>query len=185
MVNKERLRQEALRLLKEMPQTDKLQVERKLAEFLFASTVWKDASSIGLTMALSHEWDTTRLIQQAWLGEKKVCVPLTTENRGMQFFYIESYDQLTDGAFRIKEPIPELCTPASKDSIDLLIVPGLFFTETGYRLGYGGGYYDRYLTDFKNTTLALASKQQIKRSLPIAPFDLPVDHLLTDDGFLF
>ncbi|MFP7171033.1 5-formyltetrahydrofolate cyclo-ligase [Terribacillus sp. 7520-G] len=185
MEDKDLLRQEALQLLKEMPQTDKLRVEQKLAGFLFGSAVWQEASSVGLTMALSHEWDTTRLIQQAWLEEKKVCVPLTTKNRGMQFFYIESYDQLTNGAFHIKEPVPELCLPASKDEIDLLIVPGLLFTESGYRIGYGGGYYDRYLTDFKNTTLSLASTQQIRRSLPIAPFDLPVDHLLTDDGFLF
>ncbi|PAF19313.1 5-formyltetrahydrofolate cyclo-ligase [Terribacillus saccharophilus] len=185
MEEKAKLRQEGLRLLKEMPQTDKLHIEHRLAEHLFASTVWKGAKSIGLTMALPHEWDTTKLIQQAWLEKKRICVPLTIENRAMQFYHIESYNQLTDGAFSIKEPIADRCEPASKDTIDLLIVPGLLFDMSGYRIGYGGGYYDRYLTDYQNKTLSLAGSQQIKQSLPVGPLDLPVDHLLTDDGFLF
>ncbi len=71
MEEKEKLRQEGLRLLKEMPQTDKLHIEHRLAEQLFASPVWKDAKSIGLTMALPHEWDTTKLIQQGWLERRK------------------------------------------------------------------------------------------------------------------
>lgn len=185
MEEKEKLRQEGLRMLKEMPQMEKLQIERRLAEYLFTSLLWKNAKSIGLTMALPHEWDTTKLIQQAWLEKKKVCVPLTTENRAMQFYYIESYNQLTDGAFRIKEPIADRCELASKNEIELLIVPGLLFDMSGYRIGYGGGYYDRYLTAYQNKTLSLAARQQIKQSLPVGAFDLPVDHLLTDDGFLF
>ncbi|MFP7253296.1 5-formyltetrahydrofolate cyclo-ligase [Terribacillus goriensis] len=184
MGEKEKLRQEGLRLLKEMPLTDKLHVEHRLADLLFASSIWKDAKSIGLTMALPHEWDTTKLIQQAWLEKKRICVPLTIENRGMQFYHIESYNQLTDGAFGIKEPIAERCEPASKDELDLLIVPGLLFDTSGYRIGYGGGYYDRYLTDYQHKSLSLASSRQIKQSLPVGPLDLPVDHLLTDDGFL-
>ncbi|MFP7493633.1 5-formyltetrahydrofolate cyclo-ligase [Terribacillus saccharophilus] len=185
MDGKETLRQEGLRHLKEMPQTDKLKVEHQLAAYLFSSSIWKEASSVGLTMALPHEWDTTKLIQQAWLEGKKVCVPRITENRGMKFYHIESYDQLTDGALRIKEPIPARCTLVSKKEIDLLIVPGILYDKSGYRIGYGGGYYDRYLSDFPNETLSLASKQQIIHTLPIGPYDLPVKHLLTDDGFLF
>ncbi|MFP7477786.1 5-formyltetrahydrofolate cyclo-ligase [Terribacillus saccharophilus] len=185
MEEKEKLRQEGLRLLKEMTETDKLYIEHRLAEHLFASSLWKDANSIGLTMALPHEWDTTKIIQQAWLEQKRICVPRTIANRAMQFYYIESYNQLSDGAFRIKEPIADRCEPASKDEIELLIVPGLVFDMSGYRIGYGGGYYDRYLSVFHNKTLSLAGRQQIKQSLPVDPLDLPVDHLLTDDGFLF
>jgi 5-formyltetrahydrofolate cyclo-ligase len=184
MEEKQRLRQEGLQLLREISPTEKLRVEHQLASFLFSSAVWKCANTIGLTMALPHEWDTTKIIQQAWLEKKNVCVPLTLENREMQFYYVESYNQLTDGAFQIKEPVPDLCTPAFKNDIDLLLVPGLLFDKSGYRIGYGGGYYDRYIADFPHTTIALASSQQLRQSLPVDPFDRRVEYLLTDDGFI-
>ncbi|QXE00427.1 5-formyltetrahydrofolate cyclo-ligase [Terribacillus sp. DMT04] len=184
MEEKKRLRQEAIQLLREMPPTEKLRVEHQLASFLFSSAIWKHANTIGLTMALPHEWDTTKIIQQAWLEKKNVCVPLTLENRGMQFYYVDSYNQLTDGAFQIKEPVPERCVPAFKDDIDLLLVPGLLFDNSGYRIGYGGGYYDRYIADYRHTTIAIASSQQLRQSLPVGFYDRPVGHLLTDDGFI-
>jgi 5-formyltetrahydrofolate cyclo-ligase len=184
MKEKQRLRQEGLQLMREIAPTEKLRIEHRLASFLFASAVWEQANTIGLTMALPHEWDTTKIIQQAWLEKKKVCVPLTLENRGMQFYYVESYNQLTDSAFQIKEPVPDRCTPAFKDDIDLLLVPGLLFDKSGYRIGYGGGYYDRYIADYRHKTIALASSNQLRQSLPIDPYDQRVELLLTDAGFV-
>ena len=88
------------------------------------------------------------------------------------------------GNFGISEPDTQKAKEIDKNQIDLLLVPGLIFTRDGYRIGFGGGYYDRFLTDFVQPTVSLASTKQLVDDFPVEPFDIPVNYLLTEEGFV-
>lgn len=87
---------------------------------------------------------------------------------------------LVPGPFQLIEPN----TPAYKGPIDLCLVPGLVFDQKGYRIGYGGGYYDRFLKDNPAKTLGLCLEEQILPLLPHDSLDLPVQALLTEKGLV-
>ncbi len=75
----------------------------------------------------------------------------------------------------LREPIPALTEEVNADEIDLQIVPGVAYTERGERIGYGGGYYDRYLMHYKGKTLSLAYSFQMVDHIPIEPFDKNIE----------
>lgn len=127
------------------------------------------------------EVDTYSLIKAAWANGKRVAVPKCIENtREMEFYYIESLDDLEGGAFGVMEPVAKRCTLATDFSKGLCIVPGLSFDAEGFRLGYGKGYYDRFLSKFGGETVGLCYSNCIKWKLPHGRYDRPVDLIVTD-----
>lgn len=81
-------------------------------------------------------------------------------------------------SFGVEEPL--VFEKVVKDEIDLLIVPGLIFSSEGYRIGFGGGYYDRFLKDFQGPTVSLAFGEQIRDDWQPENFDIPVAKIITD-----
>ena len=96
----------------------------------------------------------------------------------MTFRQIHNFDQLETVYMNLREPIPVLTEEVDADEIDLQIVPGVAYTERGERIGYGGGYYDRYLLHYKGKTLSLAYNFQMVQHIPVEPFDKNVEKLL-------
>lgn len=96
----------------------------------------------------------------------------------MEFKKISSFNQLESVYYGLLEPVAETAK-ASKEELDALIVPGLAFTKEGYRLGFGGGYYDRFLSNYRGDTLALTYELQLMDELPIEVHDLAVGKLIT------
>lgn len=125
------------------------------------------------------EWDTVPIIEKAWEEGKRVAVPKCLPNRKMSFYQLDHFNQLVKGMHDIPEPNPDQTIIIEKNNIDLLIVPGIVFSPNGYRIGFGGGYYDRFLADFRNETVSLASHHQMVDQLPIDSFDIPVQHIIT------
>ncbi|AEN78496.1 5-formyltetrahydrofolate cyclo-ligase [Ligilactobacillus ruminis] len=134
--------------------------EFKLYAKLRAEDSWKNARIIALTISTGIEIDTKPLISLAWADKKKVVVPKTFPGRKMEFFEIvpESEYELT--SFGLLEPKDETKF-VSGDQIDLIVVPGVAFTLEGQRLGYGGGFYDRYLSGYRGNTIALADSSRL------------------------
>lgn len=160
-------------------------ISKQLQEELFASDLWKNAQAIGTYLSIGSEWDTLNIVKQALAEGKEVAVPKTMpETKELLFYGITDMDQTTTGNFGLIEPIVTETQRTEKDAIDLLIVPGLVFTKEGYRVGFGGGYYDRFLTDFIHTTVSLVHTNQLVNSFPIEPFDIPVNYLVTEKGIL-
>ena len=95
----------------------------------------------------------------------------------MNFHRLNSRDEVRKDNKNIPIPDPE---QRVNNNIDLLVVPGLIFGPTGYRIGYGGGFYDRFLTTFNNDTVSLIFSDQIGDTI-IDSHDLPVDYLITED----
>ncbi|KRM96589.1 5-formyltetrahydrofolate cyclo-ligase [Liquorilactobacillus aquaticus DSM 21051] len=154
--------------------------EIKLYESLFADSIWKTAQVVGVTLSSDNEIDTKPIILQARLQSKKVCVPRTRDQYQMDFFKLESRTVIRKNDFGIYEP-RENINLIQKKEIDLMIVPGIAFSLMGDRVGFGGGYYDRYLSDFKGTTVSLADPLRLyeDRTWRLEKTDQQIDKIVT------
>nr|WP_295972710.1 5-formyltetrahydrofolate cyclo-ligase [uncultured Bacillus sp.] len=154
-----------------------------IAQRLYKNPLWQSASTIGITISIPPEVDTYQIIRMAWAEGKRVVVPkcLVQEKR-MDFRLLQRFDQLESVYFGLLEPIVGKTVSVAKEEIDLLIVPGLAFTKKGFRLGVGGGYYDRFLEDYQGSTLSLAFSEQMVKSVPVEGHDLPVTEIITNEG---
>ena len=127
------------------------------------------------------EVDTRRIIQQALEDGKKVAVPRCVPGtRLMEFYYIHSLSELSDGAFGVLEPTPDPERLLTDLSRGLCLIPALCYDLQGYRLGYGKGYYDRFLASFGGSLVGLCYSDCIESHLPHGRYDRPVETLVTD-----
>lgn len=153
----------------------------KIAQTLYQDSFWKEAGTVGVTISKFPEVDTYQIIRKAWEEGKQVVIPkCLPRKREMIFRTMTQFNQLESVYFDLLEPIEIATKEVQANEIDLLIVPGLAFTEEGYRLGFGGGYYDRYLTGFMGHTISLAFQSQIVSELPIEEHDISVRKIITD-----
>lgn len=154
----------------------------KIAGRLFQDEDFKTAAVIGITVSKKPEVDTYQIIRKAWELGKKVAVPKChPKERSLSFRFLTEFSQLESVYYGLLEPIEALTREVSTNQIDLLIVPGLAYTVEGYRLGFGGGYYDRYLTSFSGKTLSLAFDNQIIPNFPVEVHDMAISKIITNN----
>lgn len=153
-----------------------LQRLRSLSEFESARTILTYVSS------KDNEVDTMPLIRGALEKNKPVAVPVAVPStREMVWSELKSLDELEPSTFDILEPREQCLRPVQPAETDVAIVPGIAFDTACHRIGYGGGYYDRFLAAFRGKRIALAYEVQIYDSIPAEPHDLPVDIIVTED----
>ena len=182
-MEKEKLRKKIIASLRQLSPAEKSAKEEQFYKLLFASELWQTAQSIGVTLSRGFEWNTAPIIQRAWKEGKSVSVPKSIHaSRALHFYQIDHFDQVGEGYFGLNEPIPEKTKKVDDKKIDLMIVPGVVFTKKGYRIGFGGGYYDRFLKGFTQPTLSIVSECQLSEDIPVEPHDIPVEFLLTEAG---
>lgn len=154
------------------------------------ANLWNDpafvrAEVVGVTISAFPEVDTVKLIEKCWQAGKRVavpkCQPLT---RLMDFYIIENLGQLETVYMKLLEPKVSETEYISPAKINLMIVPGVAFAKNGYRIGFGGGYYDRYLADYSGITRSLAFSCQIVDSVPVEEHDIPVEGIYTENGYI-
>jgi 5-formyltetrahydrofolate cyclo-ligase len=179
-MNKKELRSLVLGELKKLSKPEYEQLSYEVANQLFSEEIWKQASTIGITISNYPELDTYQIIRKAWEQGKRIVVPKChPKEKQMSFHKLAQFTQLESVYFGLLEPIEALTETVDKEEINLLIVPGLAFTNEGYRLGFGGGYYDRFLLDYNGSTVSLAFPIQLKAKLPIEKHDIPVQKIIT------
>ena len=135
-----------------------------------------EARAIGIYVSFRHEVETISLIKEI-INNKIVCVPKIS-GKQMDFYQINSINELKTSNFGILEP--NNSHPVTKDNLDLLIVPMVGYDQSGNRLGYGRGYYDRYLSDYCGNVIGLAFSFQEVANLPVEPFDLPIKKIINE-----
>ena len=135
-----------------------------------------NAKTIGIYVSFRNEVNTISFIKEM-LAVKKICVP-KTENHEMNFYTINSLKELKKGNYGILEPDNDKLV--NKKDIDLLIVPIVSYDKDHNRLGYGGGYYDRYLKDYEGKVIGLAFTFQQVEKLPVERFDLPIKTIIDE-----
>ncbi|GEN84384.1 hypothetical protein SLU01_26960 [Sporosarcina luteola] len=176
------LRNETLTMMKSMKRADHANQSAAIMEQLIASKEYTTARTIGITISRFPEVDTRMLIETAWKSGKQIAVPkCIPSTREMDFRIITSFEDLETVYMDLLEPAIERTETIEKKQIDLQVVPGVVFSKEGYRIGFGGGYYDRYLTDFPGTCISLAFDIQTGKTVPIEEHDIPVDMIITEN----
>lgn len=158
------------------------EIERRgaiLAERLFQTEIYREAKALYAYMSVNQEVRTRLIIERAWADGKRVAIPKVI-GREMRFIWIDSFDGLApQGAFGIVEPIEN--GPVAEDGTALMLMPGLAFDRQGRRVGYGGGYYDRYLAAHPHhPTVALCYDFQLFDRLETEGHDVPAERVISD-----
>ncbi|WP_054635446.1 5-formyltetrahydrofolate cyclo-ligase [Thalassobacillus sp. C254] len=149
---------------------------------LYRTEQWRQARMIALTLSTKNEIDTRAVIKKAWSEGKQVAVPKVNPlTHSMTFYKLTSFNQLKEQYAGIQEPDASQAAPVLPEDIQLMIVPGLAFDWGRYRIGFGGGYYDRFLAAHLVPTCALALDFQLFEKLPREEHDKPVDIVLTEE----
>ena len=152
----------------------------KIAENLFDSDLYKNADAVFCYWAVDSEVQTKSIIKKALADQKKVALPKCTDKNGnMTFYYINSLSDLIEGMYGIMEP-PECFAADVGNENSICIVPALAFDSEGYRLGYGKGYYDRFLSIFSGISIGVCFQECLTQALPRNEFDKKVNYIITD-----
>ena len=179
---KNALREKYKQIRKEMPADMKKVRDEKILYKLTSLPVYKNCETVLTYVSTPIEVDTRMLIEKALSDGKKVAVPKCIKGtRDMEFYLINSFDDLEEGSFSVLEPVPEKCVPLKKINKAICIVPALAYDRYGYRLGYGKGYYDRFLSAHKNVfKIGFGYCCCTETKLNHGRYDIPVDFLVTE-----
>ena len=175
---KAELRKKILQKMKAIPREQKQAMDQALTDQFLKHPFYQEAKIIATYLSFPHEFQTQELIEQALKDGKKILIPKTYP-KGRMDFVVYHPQQLVKTSFGLLEPQGDL-EVVDASQIDLIHVPGLVFTTEGYRIGYGGGYYDRYLKHFTGHTLSTVYPCQIRDFIP-EDHDIPVQEVLIDE----
>jgi len=166
-----------IRLKKEaMTEADILNKSKNLTDKFLNTKEYLDALAIYGYLSYNQEVRTEGILRQALLDGKRVAVPKIFGDE-MRFVYISDLKQVGPGYKGIPEPIAD--EPLAEEPYALVLMPGIAFTRNGGRIGYGGGFYDRFLSkETGHKTVALCYNFQILDTLPTEKFDIPVDKVI-------
>lgn len=187
-MDKKNLRKQMLSQRNSMPDTECLKKSQHAAKRLFETNSYKQAQNILVYMHYGSELQTTDIIRQAFKDHKRVFVP-RVKGKDMDFYEIHSMADCEEGFHGIPEPKKD-CLKLIFDAINsdlenngtLMVLPGLAFDPKGHRLGYGGGYYDRYFERFGTdyTKVAVGYDFQLIDEVPYEAHDIPIDIFISD-----
>ena len=178
---KAELRKKILQEMKALSQEQKQAMDRVLTERFLQHPFYQEAKTIATYLSFPHEFQTQALIERVLKDGKKVLIP-KTYSKGRMEFVVYNPQQLVKTSFGLLEPQGDL-EVVDPSQIDLIHVPGLAFTREGYRIGYGGGYYDRYLEHFAGHTMSTIYPCQVQE-FNSENHDIPVQEVLIYEGNL-
>ena len=158
----------------------------KIAAQLFETAFWQNSTVVMLYLSFQNEVVTDMIYERGWQENKIMLIPICSAQNGiMTMSKLTSFEQLVPNRYGIRElpePLQQIVPP---ETIDLCLIPGIVFDNYGNRLGFGAGYYDRYLAKISPQVprIALAHSCQIYDGiLPTDQYDLPMHYMLTESG---
>jgi 5-formyltetrahydrofolate cyclo-ligase len=203
---KKLLRKEILQKAEKIEPEETEASNKKIFRQLLNLEEYKKAKTIFTYISINKEPDTTEIIKSALADKKTICAPTIHPNlsssgltrgsltqhkasaeppnlRQMKPKKINSLEDLTEGDYNIPEP-NQTCKEVPKSEIDLAIIPCVTADKEGYRLGYGGGFYDKYLADADFVKVLIIRKKQMIENVPREPHDVKVDIIVTEDRII-
>lgn len=187
-MSKSELRKNVLKARGALLPVEVAEKSARVAERLLGMEEYRKASTIMAYLDFRNEVQTGGLLERAMAAGKRMAVPVTDiANRRLTPALLKHFPgDLQPGAWGILEPKPECMRPLEPEELDLVIVPGVAFDVDGNRLGYGGGFYDRFLLRTRPDTvyLALAFELQVRPEVYPGSHDIPVHYLLTEDRLI-
>lgn len=180
---KQTLRENIAARVKNLSSTYCREADESICRLVIQSDVYQNARTIFCYVGTEREIDTMRLIHIMMRDGKKVAVPLCTDKGCMEARQIDGMGDLVSGKYGILEPRLQ-CPVVPPEELDLVIVPCCTGNARGERLGYGGGYYDRYLPQTKCPTLLLCRHQLERDEIPTEEHDVLLDYFVTERGLV-
>ena len=185
-LEKQRLREERLAAREALSEQERSVLDDRITQKLLATSEYVEATTVLTYVSVSSEVSTRMFIECALRDGKTVAVPRCLPGHCLEFVAITSLDQLIAAPFGLLEPPKEL--PAlTEEQMDasICIVPALLVDTKGYRLGYGAGFYDRFLSTYPGKKICLAYQQNLSQTmLPHTASDVAVDVVITESDVL-
>ena len=151
---------------------------KKIQKKLGKIRAFRDAQKIGAYHPIGSEIFTQDIIQELISQGKQVFLPRVVRTGSMEFKKITDFSSLEQGSFEIMEPKDGCLT---NNSLDVILVPTVGVSLAGVRLGYGHGFYDRFLGENKTVTISLTLEKQIIKNIPRSEHDILMDWIVTED----
>ncbi len=178
---KNKLRRDLLEKRRTLAQSLQEEKSDLILKTLLSEEAFAEASSVALYFPINGEVDTRGIFRKCVELEKKVFFP-KTRGSDLVFLRTRNIEELSPGTFLVPEP-PEDAERARSDELDLVLVPGVAFDLSGNRIGYGKGFYDRFLKDIpRHIRFGLAYRFQVLESVPSHKTDVKTGRIITEDG---
>ncbi|MBR5246448.1 MAG: 5-formyltetrahydrofolate cyclo-ligase [Clostridia bacterium] len=178
-MDKKETRKLLLQKRKEIPKEKKVIYDKEISKKIIESDFYKNATQVLVFASTENEFDTRFIVEKCRTDGKKIFYPICLDKEGkMEFKKVESHEDLAIGMYKIFEP-KEICVKYKPDKSDIIIVPCLSATESGYRIGYGKGYYDRFLEKFNGVSICPCYDEMLSDNLPTDKFDMKINVLVT------
>lgn len=180
-IQKKQLRKKIAILSNGLDKNYKRKASKAITDFVLSTEQYRKARTVFCFVGTEKEVDTVAIITDALMQGKRVVVPLVIAKGIMEAKQIFSMDELSVCSYGIMEPDKNAPTVAPEE-IDLGIIPCMSCSHTGARLGYGGGFYDRYMQRTQFTRMCICYEKLTNEEIPMSYFDLKMDYLITEKG---
>ena len=187
VARKRTMRKHLLEQRARLGKVERERMDEDIARAVLGAEWWQSAQTVYTYLSFGSEVDTRRLIREAWDAQKVVALPwCVPHTRDIRWFSVDSFDGLVRSKLGIEEPVPDPAreVDAMGDVCSLALVPGLSFDRAGFRLGYGGGFYDGFLAGFRGVSVGLCRAQFQIDDLGVQGLlelhDRPVDVVVTN-----
>jgi 5-formyltetrahydrofolate cyclo-ligase len=183
---KEELRKEGMKIRKDLPETELLEKSKQIKKRLYKMKEFQQATTILFYVSYDNEVYTQDMIKENLSNGKNVVVPITdAEKHCLILSKLNNWEDLECSTYSILEPKKNCIREVSLDKIDLILVPGVVFDESGNRIGHGKGYYDNLLKNSKKALhIGLAFEMQIVDNIPAEEHDVKVDKIVTENRII-
>lgn len=186
-MNKKTLRKELMNKRDSLSEKEILDHSNSIEKSLFNLPVFKDSKNIFIFVSYKSEVNTHNIIKYCIENNKNIYVPIVDkETKTMNPSRLRDFSHLEKSYMGILEPSKDHIEFANNDLMDLVIVPGLLFDKNGYRVGYGGGFYDKFFASLKTDVIKLGigyDFQYTAGNIEHDEFDIPVDYFLSEKKF--
>ncbi|MBU5313916.1 5-formyltetrahydrofolate cyclo-ligase [Tissierella carlieri] len=182
-MDKKILREKVLQKRADLSPKSIIEYSDIIAEKLYKMDSYKEAKTIMSFISFDSEVNTHEIIKRSISHNKSIVVPITIpKTKELKVSEVLDFSELELGYYNILTPKKEYIRFIDPSTIDLILVPGVVFARNGYRVGYGGGYYDRFLSKFEKKVdkIGLAFDLQVTNEVPTDSFDIPVDLIITE-----
>ena len=185
-LEKQCLREERLAAREALSEQERSVLDERITQKLLTTSEYAEATTVLTYVSVSSEVSTRMFIECALRDGKTVAVPRCLPGHCLEFVAIASVEQLVAAPFNLLEPAKELpAVTEDQKNNSICIIPALLVDTKGYRLGYGAGFYDRFLSTYPGKKICLAYQQNLSRTtLPHTAFDVAVDMVITESNVL-